>query len=318
MREYECGSSTILVKDSWDELTELEFRSLLYRIAEYSNGEISVADMRLLWICDCLGIDLKKIPHKKQRQASDNLYTISRNVSFFLKIEYEQGKLDAVSATVRKMAEKIAPDDMPYSTEVAFLRRLPYEYKVDAVFCKNLIPTIQNHAGYTASFSDGVLDTSITALQFIEASDLLRKVNDGNADMLPVLAAVLYGNNIANKNAFKDVSTDILQAVAFNFQSFLAFLFTKTEFSIMWNNSTDANAADPSIIRLTGTDNLYKLCSEGYGTPEQVENMPLLKYLRIVKNNLISSVLMLRDYGSDDVEIAKKTGLPTEIITRIR
>lgn len=317
MITFELGAKEVNIPTRWDELTPDQFKLLAKRLQEYNNDSLSIADCRTLWLCDILGIDLNKIPRSKQWQAADNIYTMSRQITFFTQIKYEDGKLDAVSAPLKAVARKTPPDDLPYSPEVAFLRRLPYEYDVDAVYFANLIPEIAIGSrifnGYKATYSDGVLDTSLTALQYITAADLLAAIGKGDTSKLPVLAAVLYGE-ITDKELFKTLDADILNAIAFNFQSVVLFVFTKTEFSLLWKGGASSRKGS---ITLTGADMLYDLSANGYGTPADVENMPLLRYLRILKKNIISAVTMLRDMGKNDGEIAEKTHLPSNIIGEI-
>ncbi len=319
MKTYECGNSVVQIPDAWAELTESQYLKLIVRLQEYNAGTTSIAECRMLWLADILGIDLKSIPGNAQ-QAADNLFFMSRGISFFTRIRYPEGKLDSVSAEVRRLADRIPAEDLPYSLEVAYLRRLPFEYYIDAVFCKNLIPYVKvgnkKHIGYTADFSDGVFDTSLTALQYITAMELLSAVGHGDKGKQAVLVAVLYGNDITKKDVFKELSAETLAAIVLNFQAFVTFIFTVTEFAILWKKGSSTGNTT-GMITLSGIDMLYDLSTAGYGTPDQVENMPLLKYLRIVKKNLVSSVTMLRDMGKNDGEIAEKTGLSLSVISNI-
>lgn len=317
MIEFEVGEKVVAIPSEWDDLSESQLKSLCKRIRQFQQDEISIAECRMLWVCDILGVNLSKIPYRKQGNASDNLYMMSRQVTFFTQIKFEDGKLDAVSPLLKKLIRKTPPDDLPYSPEVAYLRRLPYDYDIDAVFFANLIPEVKigdkTFKGYTATYSDGVLDTSLTAIQYITAAELLSTIGNGDSDKLPVLASVLYAD-IAQKNLFKALDTETLEAIAFNFQAVVLFLFTKTEFSILWKGG---RSKSKGTITLSAADTLYDLSASGYGTPEQVENLSLLRYLRILKKNIISAVTMLREMGNDDGEIAEKTHLPANIISQI-
>lgn len=316
MIEFEVGKKVVNIPSKWDELSESDFKSLCSLIRQFQRNEISIAECRMLFVCDILSINLRDIPLQKREHASDNLYMMSRQVTFFTQIKFEDGKLDAVSTEIKELLKKTPPEDLPYSTEVAYLRKLPYEYEVDAVFFANLIKelTIGDAVfkGYSASYTDGVLDTSLTAIQYITAAELLSSINDGETDKLHVLASVLYAD-VSKKDLFKAIDLDVLEVIAFNFQAIILFLFTKTEFSILWKGGGTKKKG----ITLSSADMLYDLSAAGYGTPEQVENLSLLRYLRILKKNLISAVNMLREMGKDDGEIAEKTHLPANIISQI-
>ena len=65
------------------------------------------------------------------------------------------------------------------------------------------------------------------------------------------------------------------------------------------------------------SEGVYALCNKGYGNYDQVENMPLMTYLSILRADLISSVRSMHDTGSAPEKIAEQTGMPYDLIIQM-
>lgn len=111
------------------------------------------------------------------------------------------------------------------------------------------------------------LTCSLTALQFIEARGLLGCPKE----QLPLLAAILYypdryssagAHKLAQK--FTGLPMDELIPIAFNFQAFINYLFTKTEFKLL----TELEETKVSAISTGALESLYNLSSDGFGDIE--------------------------------------------------
>ena len=65
------------------------------------------------------------------------------------------------------------------------------------------------------------------------------------------------------------------------------------------------------------SDSLYELCKNGYGDYGQVEKMPLVTYLTILRSDLISSIRTMAAGGTTSDEIAERTHLSHQTIQKI-
>lgn len=187
---------------------------------------------------------------------------------------------------------------------------------VNACFLAQLVPKFGRHKAYRIKTSMDTLTCSLTALQLIEAQDALK----GGTSKLPLLAAILYcpapyssakAHDLASRFARDPVK---LQAVALNFQSLVTFLFTKTHFSILASAAGDHHM--PEIA--TGMiETLYNLSADGMGDVQAVEQMPVIKFLTILRKKLIESVRAMHDANMDIVQISEKTKLDTRLIKKM-
>ena len=64
-------------------------------------------------------------------------------------------------------------------------------------------------------------------------------------------------------------------------------------------------------------ESLYNLSADGLGNVDVIEQMPVIKYLTILRKKLIESVTAMNEAGIDLVEISDKTGLSIKTIKQI-
>ena len=102
-------------------------------------------------------------------------------------------------------------------------------------------------------------------------------------------------------------------AIAFNFQAFVNYLFTKTQFKLL----TEAKETRKSTISTGALESLYNLSADGLGDIDKVEQMNVIQYLTILRKKLIDTVRSLHAAKMENVDIEKETGLPIRIINQI-
>ncbi len=190
------------------------------------------------------------------------------------------------------------------------------EGKVNACFLAQLVPKFGRYKGYEINTSMDMLTCSLTAIQLIEAQAALK----GGVKKLPLLAAILYCPAPYSSEKAHDLTGRFtkdpvkLQAVALNFQALVTYLFTKTHFSILSSGSGSGHI--PEIA--TGMiETLYNLSADGMGDVQTVEQMPVIKFLTILRKKLIESVKAMHDAGMDIVKISEKTKLDTILIKKM-
>ena len=307
------------IPNSWEDLTPYLFQALIRDISLMAKGEISIAVVRVNYVCRVMGWKLKKI---KDPDGWANLAWLAEQVTFPFTIVYpdNDAALQDLDSETRKLCKRIPPHRLTGITIARYLTKLPYNYAVDSCFCKQLIPAIylddESYSAYKIDTSFNRLTCSLTALQFIEARSLI----GGSLEQLPLLAAILYypdryssdgAHSLAHK--FVKLPVDELTAVAFNFQAFVNYLFTKTEFKLL----TEAKNTKVSAISTGALESLYNLSSDGLGDVDTVERMNILQYLTILRKKLIDTVRSLHSAKMEKIDIAKETGLPIHIINDI-
>lgn len=308
------------IPNSWEGLTPYLFQSLIHDIGLMAKGKLSVAMVRVNYVCRVMGWKLKKI---KDSDGWANLAWLAEQVTFPFTIVYpdDDAALQDLDSDTRKLCKRIPPHRLTGITIARYLSKLPYNYAVDSCFCKQMIPVIrfndeELYSAYTIDTSFNRLTCSLTALQFIEARSLI----GGSLEQLPLLAAILYypdryssdgAHSLAHK--FVKLPVDELTAIAFNFQAFVNYLFTKTEFKLL----TEAKNTKVSAISTGALESLYNLSSDGLGDVDTIERMNILQYLTILRKKLIDTVRSLHSVKMEKIDIAKETGLPIHIINDI-
>lgn len=307
------------IPNCWEEVHPANFIKLLQDVELMASGRLSVGMVRVRYVCNCMGWKLNRF---RSPEAIQNLAWIAEQVTFPFTIEYpdNDAALQDLDNETQKLCKRIAPYRLKGVGISRYLHRLPYKYVLDSCFCAQLVPVIeandQIYSSYSINTSFGNLTCSLTALQFIEA----RKVESGHTDLLPLLAAILYypgrySSEGAQRLAFEFVNLprELLQAVAFNFRSFVNFLFSKTEYRLLTAITTDHKSA----ISTGALESLYNLSADGFGTVNDVEQMNILQYLTIIRKKLIESVRSLHAAKMQPAEIEKETGLPLHIVRQI-
>jgi hypothetical protein len=308
------------IPNTWESLTPYLFRSLIHDISLMAQGKLSIAMVRVNYVCRVMGWQLKKI---KDSDGLANLTWLAEQVTFPFTIVYpdNDAALQDLDFETRKLCKRIPPHRLTGITIARYLSKQPYNYAVDSCFCKQQIPAIridddELYSAYNIDTSFNRLTCSLTALQFIEARSLI----GGSLDQLPLLAAILYypeqyssdgAHALAHK--FVNLPTDELTAIAFNFQAFVNYLFTKTEFKL----PTEAKNTKESAISTGALESLYNLSSDGLGDVYTVERMNILQYLTILRKKLIDTVRSLHSAKMEKIDIANETGLPIYIINDI-
>jgi len=310
------------IPNSWNALNPDIWLSLVRELLRLQRGETSVGELRIQLLCDLMGWNKHKF---RDEDEIANLIVLSEQLTFLFKIVYPDNNaaLDGLTDDEYRQAVRVEPDhlDIP---QASYLRTLDYRYQIDLCFFRQMLPVVRipvvmdiesTYEGYRADLRMGSLTTSLTALQYIEARELL-----GKEESLPLLASILYqplpyDSSIAHAAAkeFERLPKETLHAIAMNFEAVNNFLFLKTSFSLL----TKFEPGKAHSITTDMTDALYDLSKDGLGNASEVEQLNVLTYLRILRKKTIDSVRQMHGMKMEIDKIASEVGLPIEIITKI-
>ncbi len=273
----------VKIPNRWELLPMDHYVYLVSLLARYACGAATADDVRLHYTCHAAEVDLSSV---QDPEALGNLMIIADHVDF---IFTPSGKVN-----------------------LSFLAQLVPELEVKVSRFRR-----KRYRGYEVNTGFGTLTCSLTAAQFIDAKQLL----DSQSTQLPLLAAILYcptpysgekAHALAGKLA--NVNPTLLQAVSFNFQALITFLFTRTRFSVLASGVIEDNV--PEIA--TGIqESMYNLSADGMGDVNAVKQMPLIEFLTIIRKKLIESVRAMHFAKVNIVEIAGVTGLPINTIKKM-
>ena len=306
------------IANRWEQLNPAYYLQLMLDIGKMCRGEITPAMVRINYVCMAMGWNIKKMGNEDKQ----NLAMLAEQVTFPFLISYpdNDAALQDLDKHTRQLCKRIPPERLQGVSIARYLSRLEYRILPDCCFCKQLVPVVeakgQIYSGYRIETSFGMLTTSLTALQYIEARELL----NCSKEMLPLLAAILYYPGVYDSEKahilafdFVELPEHELNAIAFNFQALNNFLFTKTEYSLL----TQGKEEVPKPITTGARDSLYNLSADGLGDIAAVERMPLVTYLSILRKKLIDAVKSMKSADMSLAQISDETGLSLNLLKQI-
>lgn len=324
--KYEIKGKEYEIPNSWETLTPKQFVFLAGLLSEYAQQKISVADVKLRFVIHVLDIDMSYVPPKHEDVIFQNLYILTSNITFIFSIKYDSKVWNQLSPETKKLAEKTEPMFLPHSPEARILQKQSYHFVIDAVFVKQLVPIIsvrdRQYKAYTITTEANNLSTTLTAKQYVDASDELSRINEGTGS-LSMLTAILYcPKPYSSEKAHGLVATygkhldrNTLEAVALNFQAFMLFLFQRTHFRLLWRKPKAGSTGKYTVGLANG---LYNLSADGYGDLNTVYQYSALEYLELLYKKLLDTVVSMRSGGMDDTAIAEKTNLDINVVMDIK
>lgn len=265
----------------WEGLTQEQYQRLVKDLLRMAAGKLAPGMVRLRLLCDMMGWKVSKI---KDNETMATLISLSQRLTFLFNYD-EMGN-----------------------------------FLVNLCFCAQLMPKVvvngHGYEGYHVCTDFNQLTCSLTALQYLEARALINQ----SSDSMPFMAAILYCPGIYSSERahtmakeFAKLPEDILTAISWNFQALNTFLFTKTEFSLL----AKFKEKTPKAIATDASDALYDLSADGLGNNQEIEQMNVLTYLRILRKKTIDAVRQMRGMKMDTPTISIETGLPIEVINEM-
>lgn len=314
-----ADSGTLSIPDCWESLTPQTYMAVVAALVEFGSGHKSPMDVKLEYVHHAL----KDCGHPVQTQDDVcDMISLAEKVTFPFRISYtDEQLLNSLSAAERERFHMYDPNRIDHPLARAIARKSSYQYVLNACFCAQLLPKVtlsgKVYKAYTIDTNYDVLSTSMTALQYLDARSMISK-----EDSLPLMAAILYcpqpyDPDTAHKLALSMQSLDsvTLSAIQLNFLSFDTYLLTRTQFSILQDRHDQSKPA--SSITTGPIEGLYSLASAGYGNLEQVEQMNVIKYLTLMRKQLIESVQTMHSSGMKITEISQKSGLSFATLNKI-
>lgn len=307
------------IPNCWDGMTDRQYIHLVADLLRMAAGELSAGEVRINHLLRIMKWDRAKFRTEEQIA---NLVAISEQLTFLFQINYPDNNevLDGLDSETYELCRRTDPYRLHHPI-ARVLRRLEYQYVVDLCFCAQLIPAVRirehRYQGYTVETGYGMLTCSLTALQYIEAHELI----EHGPEALPLMAAILYyperqydsEKAHALAHEFEALPLELLTAISFNFQAFNNYLFSKTSFSLL----SKFKPRPDRPITTDASDALYDLSKEGLGDVGQIEQMNVLTYLKVLRKKTIDAVRDMKGFGWDKTKISDEVGLPISLIDNI-
>lgn len=310
------------IKNRWEELSPSEFVYLFDLLELYKAGELSVGELRSRMVLRLMGITTVQIKDIKQEERfAENIFHIQSHLDFIFRIEYDDKRFSSLSPALRQRLARQEPDAGSVLPEERLAARFKRHYEIDSVFCSNLLPEINGVPGYQIGNQSGVFSTNLTTTQFCDAITISDQfIQTGDKPLLNLLTAILYCSypykptSIHQHTAlFCSVPDKMKEAVFFNFQSVLMFIYTKTKYRVLWGRSENKKTS-PYNSGLAGS---ILAMAKKYGGLREVGHSGLIDFLEMMLDSLTDYIRELAAMDKTPIEIANKTKLDVLTINEL-
>jgi hypothetical protein len=330
MIELHFNKNTYPMHNLWEELTADEFSKITPWIVQVLNGDITVQQCRVMAAFALTGMSPRRFRIDKENdQFTENIYRISQAVDFLFRIEYENQKAftrlnkDVKAKLYRYLPEELDENQMP---EVKWAKKQKYNVVPDLVFAKNLLPKIGKRSsklnGYTFELNGKLLECSLSFIQLVDAQNLSAEYfSSSNDKILNRFIQTLYYPGDYDPKKVHTIQLPTLdaltkQAILFNFNAIQAFLYTRTKYRLLFDDSDTPKGTKKrrkgSSMGLMGMG--YSLMKTGY---QNVKEGPALEVFEIMYNELITTVTQLFNDGIAIDKISEGTKLSLRKINKI-
>lgn len=306
------------IPNQWEELSPTQFCKVGRALRLLEMGEVGFLEFKLLVIYALLEEEPK--PQPQNDTYCENLFRISEHITFPYKFSYPDSKFKNLPDEVQQWLSK----HLPTSTEDPYHRiaaKMDWYVEPDLHFGKQLLPMLPGTKlqGYTFSISGQVVNTTLTALQYIDANTILQQYhNSRDISFLKDLTRILYcpapyNSEKIEKITLKKVGEGYLYAVMYNYMAIVNWISALPKYDILFNSQSKGNGKNP----LGPNAPLYTLAGKGYGSFNEMASMPLFSYLDLLLKQTVDAVLQLKSIGKKKAEIASELNLTIEQINTI-
>ena len=231
------------IPDKWEDLTTTQFISLSALLRRFIQNEIDLFDFRinLLGILSGYKRSKKRKFRKHRSLINERIFIIADMLVFPIKPYYPKPEqLEVFSEKFKiELQTRFLFEifDVNYLDEKETAENfLEYEPSINYNIKKNLLPSFtHNETLYTGPFfnidENGVLETDLTALEYIDASEYVSLFRDtGDKRYIAAVAAVLYRDDRSfykssdaqkNIDSFTNINPDVLSAILLIFNNII-------------------------------------------------------------------------------------------------
>ena len=286
MTKITLNGHTYTIPARWSEVTDRsQFIAICQALYDYETGVTSFAELRVALAVAALGLNLRRV------QEGDNLY---ENI-------FRIGELITFPYTVEEL-----PDGSSVATITIRLQN-------------NLLGPVCGIKGYSyRTDSAGIVDTDLTAGQYIEGLSLLnhfaacvRAHSEAAPEVLYSLVNTLYPLPSPHyQKLLTSFTREEKVAILYNFRGITEAIAQDPDYDLIFHQA--ARRSDPSPVGLQGS--LFSLSKAGLGDIEAVRSLDIHTYLSALVQQTIDSIHTLAGSGMKPGKIAQKLNLTVEQI----
>lgn len=280
----------ISIPDSWKELSPSEYVKVCGLLKNMVDTHQDIDKFRIELALMLMNFESKGWPMQEDRQETilENIYRISEKLMFPLQPVKDKANL----------------------------------YDINLGFGCNLMPqiSIDKTILYGPEFLIGDLGIPITDMRAEEFCDAYEYYAAGAINEMicalyrPDRSRYHNFDNQKNIEAVRLLDASTRQAAVYFFQYVLAYFHDSPFYNIIFQND---DKSTPGKLSFGLGGSIYNLSKSGYGSKEEVARLSVTEFFDLLVKQIIDSVNEWKAIEKDPGEIAKKTGIPLRVITKI-
>lgn len=284
MTKITLNGHTYAIPARWSEVTDRrQFIAICRALYDFETGATSFDELRVALAIAALGLDLRRV--RPGDHLYENLFRVGELITFPYTLHEQPDGSSVATVTIRLQNNLLGP--------VSGVKG--YGYRTDA---------------------SGIVDTDLTAGQYIEALALLNHFgacvsarSEAAPEVLFSLVHTLYPLPSPHYHRLlTSFSRDEKIAILYNFRGITEAIAQDPDYDLIFRQAT--RRRDPSPVGLQGS--IFTLSKAGLGDIEAIRALDVHTYLSALVQQTIDSIHTLAGSGMKPGKIAEKLNLSVE------
>jgi hypothetical protein len=321
------ASNNVKFPTSWEELDPVQFVTVICILLEFKTKKFDVRELQLRLFTELSNINSRKILRRDYEWFEKEIFKNLDKMSFCFKYIYDDPRFKNLDIKMQERLKKTKPEKITGEPEAVIASKFNRTVEIDAAISKQLLQNIhvgfKKYPGYRFENKGDIVDTSITAEQFVDALTIMSLMAEHGADnYIDLFISTLYcpgeySSSIAKSNAekFQKLNPVIKYAIVFNFESILSWLTGETKYNILFSRKKKSSSKAKQNLGFNAI--IYSMTEKGYGNIKEVYRLNLIEFLELMYKNLIDSINQLADSKMSKEDISKKLNLSIEYLNQI-
>lgn len=321
------ASNNVKFPTSWEELDPVQFITVICILLEFKSKKFDVRELQLRLYTELSNINSRQILRRDYEWFEKEIFRNLDKMNFCFKYVYDDARYKNLDLKMQERLKKINPEKITDEPEAVIASKFNRTVEIDAAISKQLIPNIfiglKKYAGYSFENKGDIVDTSMTAEQFVDALTIMSLMAEHGADgyidlfISTLYSCVEYSPSLARTNAvkFKKLNPVIKYSIVFNFESILSWLTGETKYNILFSRRSKKNIKTKQNMGFNAI--IYSMTEKGYGSIKEVSKLNLIEFLEIMYKNLIDSINHLADSKMSKEDISKKLNISIEHLNQV-
>ncbi len=319
------ASNNVKFPTSWEDLNPVQFITVICILLDFKANKFDARELQLRLYTELSNINSRQILRRDYEWFEKEIFRNMDKMAFCYKYVYDDPRFKNLELKMQERITKVNPEKIEGEPEAAIASQFKRTIEIDATICKQLIPQIfvgfKKIPGYHFEAKGDIVDTSMTAEQFVDALTIMSLMAEHGADnYIDLFISTLYCDEYSSSKSkvnvvrFRKLNPVIKYAVVFNFESILSWLTGETKYKLLFNRKKK-NAKSKQTLGFNSI--IYSMTEKGYGNIREIAKLNLIEFLELMYKNLVDAVSQLADSKMSREDISKKLNISLELINQI-